>query len=87
MDAVLLHPVFLRAVRIVHDRFGGRLPKWKPGKWGSPQRGTAQKGYRLDPPHPNAKPGTPEEGWHINYWDWTKGKKGSGGDWGAIRIE
>src|SRR5688500_17081055 len=37
-----------------------KLPKGVPGKLGSPQRGTSTKGYRLDPPHPNAKPGTPE---------------------------
>jgi len=38
----------------------GKLPKGKPGKYGSPQRGTPKKGYRLDPPHPNAQPGSPE---------------------------
>ena len=32
------------------------LPKQK-GKFGSPSRGNSKKGYRLDPAHPNAKPG------------------------------
>ena len=73
------------ALAKAHDEVG-KLPKGQPGKFGSPQRGTREKGYRLDPPHPRAKPGTPEEGWHINWWDWTAGKRGRGGREGAIRI-
>jgi len=64
----------------------GKLPKGGPGKFGSPQRGTPKVGYRLDPPHPNAKPGTPEEGWHINWWDYSEGKRGRGGRSDAVRI-
>lgn len=63
------------------------LAKGRPGKFGSPQRGTPQKGCRLDPAHPSAKPGTPEAGPHINFWDWLKGKRGSGGNSGAVPIE
>jgi RHS repeat-associated protein len=63
------------------------LPKLKNGKYGSPQRGTAQKGYRLDPAHPNAKPGSGEEYPHINYWDYTKGKREKGGVSGAEPIK
>ncbi|GAB1344713.1 hypothetical protein MASR1M101_38400 [Gemmatimonas sp.] len=73
------------ALAEVHEAVG-KLSKGAPGKFGSPQRGTSKKGYRLDPPHPNAKPGTPEEGWHINWWDWTQGKRGSGGRSGAVPI-
>lgn len=65
----------------------GASPKGKPGKFSSPQRGTTKKGYRLDPPHPNAKPGSAEEGWHINWWDWTEGKRGTGGRYGAVKID
>src|SRR5664280_112845 len=63
------------------------LPKGETGKFGSPQRGNSQKGYRLDPAHPNAKTGSGEEKPHINYWDYTKGKRGDGGVSGAIPIE
>jgi RHS repeat-associated protein len=73
------------ALKKVHDRLG-KLPKWKKGKWGSPQRGGPDKGYRLDPGHPNRPPGDPEAGPHFNWWDWTKGKKGSGGQRGAEPI-
>ena len=52
------------------------LPKGENGKFGSPQRGYSQKGYRLDPAHPNAKPGSGEEYPQINYWDWTHGMEG-----------
>jgi hypothetical protein len=62
------------------------LPKGKDGKFGSPQRGNSKKGYRLDPAHPNAKKGSGEEYPHINYWDYSKGKRGKGGVVGAIPI-
>jgi hypothetical protein len=75
-----------RALKVVHSKVG-RLPKGKAGKFGSPQRGTSVKGYRLDPPHPGAKAGTPEAKWHINYWDYTGGKRGAGGYSGAIPID
>ena len=53
----------------------------------SPQRGSKKKGYRLDPGHPNRKGGDPEAGPHINFWDYTKGKRKSGkGIDGAIPI-
>ena len=57
------------------------------GKFGSPQRGTSKKGYRLDPAHPNAKLNSGEEFPHVNYWDYTKGKKGRGGVNGASPIK
>jgi len=63
------------------------LPKMGTGKFGSPQRGTGLKGYRLDPAHPNAKPGTGEEYPHVNYWDYSGGKRGKGGVSGAIPIK
>jgi len=66
---------------------GGSLAKGKQGKFGSPQRGDANKGYRLDPAHPNAKPGSGEEYPHINWWDYTKGKRGKGGRSGAEPIK
>lgn len=61
------------------------LPK-NTGKFGSPQRGDNKRGYRLDPAHPNAKEGSPESQPHINYWDYTQGKRGNGGIEGAIPI-
>jgi hypothetical protein len=64
----------------------GKLPKGEPGKFGSPQAGNSLKGYRLDPPHPNARTGSPESGYHLNWWDWSLGKKGKGGRYGAIPI-
>jgi RHS repeat-associated protein len=73
------------ALRKVHELVG-KLGKGKPGKFGSPQRGNSKVGYRLDPPHPGRPPGDPEAGWHINWWDWTKGKKGTGGRSGAVPI-
>ena len=66
---------------------GESLPKGKEGKFGSPQRGDGKKGYRLDPSHPNAKPGSGEEYPHINFWDYTNGKRGTGGKSGAIPIK
>jgi hypothetical protein len=74
------------ALAKVHDEVG-KLEKGRPGKFGSPQAGTPEKGYRLDPPHPNAKPGTPEAGYHFNWWDFTGGKKNRGGRFGAIPIK
>ena len=62
------------------------LPKQK-GKFGSPPRGDSKKDYRLDPAHPNAKPGSGEEYPHINYWDFTKGKRNAGGISGAEPIK
>jgi hypothetical protein len=64
----------------------GKLPKGEPGKFGSPQAGNSLKGYRLDPPHPNARTGSPESGYHLNWWDWSLGTKGKGGRYGAIPI-
>ena len=61
------------------------LPKNK-GKFGSSMRGDSKRGYRLDPAHPSAKPGSGEEYPHINYWDYTKGKRGKGGLDGAVPI-
>jgi len=73
------------ALAKVHDKVGKLMQRGK-AKFGSPMRGTPQKGYRLDPPHPKAAPGSPEAGWHMNWWDWTMGKRGAGGRHGAIPI-
>jgi len=73
------------ALRKVHEEVG-KLSKGSPGKWGSPQRGNSEKGYRLDPGHPGRSPEDPEAGEHVNWWDWTGGKKGSGGRWGSVRV-
>jgi hypothetical protein len=64
----------------------GPLPKGPPGKFGSPQRGTPEKGYRLDPGHPNRPVGDPEAGPHVNWWNYTEGKRGKGGRSGAESI-
>lgn len=77
---------YKKALGKVHDEVG-RLPKGEPGKFGSPQRGCPKKGYRLDPPHPDAPPGSPETGHHINWWDYTGGKRrGGGGRKGVVPI-
>jgi len=57
------------------------------GKFGSPQAGDSKKGYRLDPPHDGVAKGDPESIFHINWWDYTGGKRGKGGRSGAIIIE
>ncbi len=56
------------------------------GKFGSPMRGDSKKGYRLDPPNPNGK-GLEKTNKHVNWWDYTKGKRGSGGRKGYIPIK
>ncbi|MCU7861942.1 MAG: hypothetical protein KZQ86_19430 [Candidatus Thiodiazotropha sp. (ex Lucinoma kastoroae)] len=62
------------------------MPKGKTGKYGSPQRGDSKKGYRYDREgHPNSNDPN-EQGPHINYWDYTKGKRGKGGKSGAIPL-
>ena len=40
----------------------------------------------MDPGHPNAKDPN-ETGPHINYWDYSKGKRGKGGKCGAVPIK
>ena len=54
----------------------GSMPRGKNGAWG-PQWGDKIKGYRLEPPHLPRK-GEPildeHRYWHINWYDWTKGK-------------
>ena len=75
-----------KALKKVHGLVG-KLPKGKPGKFGSPQRGTPIKGYRLDPPHPEAPTGSPESGYHFNWWDYAQGKRGRGGRAGAVPME
>ena len=57
------------------------------GKFGSPMRGDSKRGYRLDPPHPNAEPGSGEEFHLVNYWDYTRGKRNTGGIEGVIPIK
>jgi intein/homing endonuclease len=77
---------YKRALRKVHELVG-KQPKGAPGKFGSPQAGTPKKGYRLDPPHPNRPKDDPELKPHFNWWDYSAGKRGSGGLSGAIPIE
>jgi len=77
-----------KAVKKAQDKVGGPLSKGKLGKKGSPQRGDSEKGYRLDPGHPNRPTGDPEGGPHVNWWDYTKSKRKSGGEVsGAFRID
>ena len=73
---------------VVQKLIHAGLPKGhKEGKFGSPQRGDSKKGYRYDKEgHPNAKDPN-EKGPHVNYWDYTKGKKGKGGKHGAIPVD
>jgi len=65
------------ALKEVHKEVG-RQPKGEPGKFGSPQRGDTKKGYRLDPPNPKGK-GKERTHEHINWWDYSAGKRKSGG--------
>lgn len=66
-----------KALKEVHKQVG-KLPKWKKGKFGSPQRGNGTKGYRLDEVgHPNST-NPNEQGPHINWWDFTKGNWNNG---------
>ena len=74
------------AVKEAQEKVGGSLPKGKPGKFGSPQRGDSKKGYRLDPGHPGKPQGDPEAGPHVNWWDYSKGKR-DGSNSGAIPIK
>jgi RHS repeat-associated protein len=69
------------ALKKVYKEIGsnGGLPKFEPGKWGSPQRSDGTKGYRLDPAHQNRPQGHKESVPHINWWDKTNGtKRGKG---------
>jgi RHS repeat-associated protein len=77
---------YKKALKKVHGEVDGPLPPGKPGKFGSPQRGDSKKGYRLDPPHAR-DPGDPESKIHINFWDYTQGKRGKGGKSGAVPVE
>ena len=79
-----------KALKEAHDMIGGGIGgKGRgKGKFGSPERRCNKKGYRLDPGHPDKPKGDPEAGPHINYWDWTNGKKkNGGGKHGAISID
>ncbi|MBK8642562.1 MAG: hypothetical protein IPN15_10240 [Saprospiraceae bacterium] len=53
----------------------GPLPKMKDGRWGSPQRGDQNKGYRLDDRGTPSSKNPNEQGPHINYWDYTLEKE------------
>ena len=76
------------ALKQVYQKLGIQqpLPKGERGKFGSPTAGDSKKGYRLDPAHPDRPKGDIETVPHINYWDWTGGKKGNGGKYGAIPL-
>lgn len=43
--------------------------------------------YVFDPAHPNAKAGSGEEHPHVNFQDYTGGKRGKGGVDGAVPIK
>ena len=75
-----------KALKKVHEKVG-KLPKGKPGKFGSPQAGNSKKGYRLDPAHDGVAKGSAESKPHINWWDYSGGKRGKGGKSGAIPID
>ncbi len=77
---------YKKALKEVHAKVGGPLPRGKPGKFGSPQAGNSKKGYRLDPPHDGKARGDAEAGFHFNWWNYTTGKRGSGGISGAVPI-
>lgn len=77
---------YKKALKQVHSEVG-KLPKGQPGKFGSPQAGDSRKGYRLDPAHPRAPAGSPDSKPHINWWDYTGGKRGAGGRSGTVPIE
>jgi hypothetical protein len=73
----------------VYEKLGidSPLPKGEKGKFGSPTAGDSKKGYRLDPAHPDRPKGDKESVPHINFWDWTGGKKDKGGKYGAIPLK
>jgi uncharacterized protein RhaS with RHS repeats len=79
-----------KALKEVYKRLdldGPLQPKGK-GKFGSPKRGCDKKGYRYDPGHPGKPKGDDEYGDHINYWDYSKGKrKNGGGKKGAVPLD
>jgi RHS repeat-associated protein len=79
-----------KALKKVHD-IVGRMANGERGKFGTPTAGNSTRGYRgPEPPHPSAPPGSPETGWHFNWWDFTDGKWNSGagpGKKGAIPIK
>jgi RHS repeat-associated protein len=79
------------ALKKVQDKVG-KLPKGKPGKFGSPQAGDKYQGYRLETkPHPPSDfhpPGSPGTQPHIDWWDYPSGKRsGPGSTGGKIIIE
>ena len=77
-----------KALKAAYDKLGVKsLPKFKKGKFGSAQRGNSKKGVRLDKEgHPKSTDPN-EAGPHINWWDYSKGKRGKGGKSGATKIE
>lgn len=42
------------------------------------------RGYRIEPPHPTGQ--HKSSGWHIDWYDWSRGKKGKGGMSGTIEL-
>ncbi|HRX28164.1 MAG TPA: RHS repeat-associated core domain-containing protein [Saprospiraceae bacterium] len=74
-----------RAVKEAYKKLNVEsLPKFKKGKFGSPQRDSGKKGIRLDKEaHPKTT-NPNENGPHINWWDWTKGNRGKGGRSDAV---
>jgi RHS repeat-associated protein len=79
------------ALKKVHD-IVGKMSQRSKGRFKQPMRGSrSTAGYSgPEPPHPNAPPGTPETGWHFNWWDFTEGHWNGGrgpGKKGAIPIK
>jgi len=81
---------YKKALEIVHELIG-KLPKGKPGKWGTPQAGDKYKGYRLDNPHPPSEahpPGSAGTKIHFDWWDRPSGKrKGPESKQGKVAVE
>ena len=73
------------AVKEAHRQVGKQTERGT-GRKGSPMRGNTKKGYRLDPPNPKGT-GLEKTHRHVNWWDYTQGKRKSGGRKGYIPIK
>jgi len=79
----------LKEVHRIVGKIVGKSASGKTNLGSSPTRSSEDKGYRLDiNGHPNRSSEDPESGAHINYWDYSKGKRSSGlGIKGFISIK
>jgi RHS repeat-associated protein len=83
------------ALKKVHEIVGkmskSPIPEENVSRINTPKRGDSITGYRgPEGPHKNAPPGSPEEGWHFNWWDFTEGHWNGGkgpGRKGSIPIK